>query len=112
MKSLPKKKVSEKTLQKKIIDFLESVGAVVVKVNNGAVYNPYRKSWIPPRRKGISDIIACFNGYFIAIEVKGTGSYPTKEQKEFIEQVKEKGGFGIVTRSLEDVQELIGTLSV
>lgn len=105
------KKVSEKTLQKKIIDYLESIGAVVVKVNNGAVYNPYRKSWIPPRRKGVSDILCCYKGYFIAIEVKGTGSYATKEQKEFIEQVKINGGFGITTRKFEEVVELIDTLS-
>jgi len=61
--------------------------------------------------KGTSDLIGftIVNGkaVFTALEVKLEGTYPTKEQKAFIEIVKASGGIAGIVRSWEDVEELI-----
>jgi hypothetical protein len=55
-------------------------------------------------RKGVSDIIGCYNGRFLAIEVKA-GSNLSAEQAIFLGELIQAGGIAIVARSLEDVIE-------
>lgn len=61
--------------------------------------------------KGCSDIIGQMSpskgGVFLAIEVKTDTGKATTEQLQFIEQVKRNGGIAGITRSLEDVIEII-----
>lgn len=45
---------------------------------------------------GTPDILACVNGYFIAIEVKGDGGKPSELQLEKIKQIRNAGGFAYV----------------
>lgn len=41
---------------------------------------------------------------FAAIEVKQPGSYPTKDQRHFLEFVQSKGGLAVVARSVADLE--------
>lgn len=56
---------------------------------------------------GISDILACINGRFVAIELKQPGNKATALQLYFIENVKAAGGLGGVCYSWEDVASLL-----
>lgn len=56
---------------------------------------------------GISDIIACVKGWFVAIELKADYHVPTAEQKMFIRQIEKVGGIGGVCYTLGEVKALI-----
>lgn len=54
---------------------------------------------------GVSDIIGCYNGRYLAIEVKRKGQNPTEKQQAFLDTVNAQGGLAFVARSVEDVME-------
>lgn len=83
----------EKKLQKKIIQLLQSKGAYVIKS-------------IVTHRAGVPDIIACYDGKFIAIEVKGNSDV-SPLQKFNIEKIKNAGGMAIVAYDISEVVDLI-----
>ena len=87
--------MKEQGYQKKITKFLEDNGAYVVKV-------------IAANRKGIPDILACYKGYFIGIEVKVPEKMgnTTKLQDYNIKKIREAGGYAFVasdTKVLEGI---------
>lgn len=47
-------------------------------------------------RSGVPDIIACYNGRFIAIEVKAGDNEPTALQQRELARIKERGGVALV----------------
>lgn len=47
-------------------------------------------------KSGIPDILACVNGYFVAIEVKAQGGTVKELQKYHLGKIRESGGFGYV----------------
>jgi hypothetical protein len=75
--------------------------------------------WIPfPRTRfgvaGVSDILGCFRGRFVAIEVKrpdAVGSYGvTKTQQAFLTRVAFSGGVCFVVRDEDSLASVISTL--
>lgn len=57
---------------------------------------------------GSSDLIGLSpDGRFLAVEVKTAKGRPTKEQTNFIEQVKRAGGIAGIARSPEQALEII-----
>jgi len=52
---------------------------------------------------GVPDIIGCFKGRFIGIEVKAPKGVVSSYQQNFIDRINEAGGIGIIARSLDDV---------
>jgi len=84
--------------------------------NEGALVSAMKKAlakelggrWIkihggPYQEKGLSDIIGCLDGRFIAIEVKMPGKEDTVTdmQQRFIDQVLESGGVALVSSNIE-----------
>lgn len=53
------------------------------------------------------DIICCYKGHFIAIEVKAVGKKATPRQLHFLNEVIEAGGYALETDNLGFVQQLI-----
>lgn len=97
------KLAKEKDIQKSIIDYLEYSGHLVVKINNVGIRKE-NGSFIPPRQRGISDLLVCKKGgQFVAIEVKVPGNEPTLYQKTFLADVKKRGGRAFVAYSLNDI---------
>ncbi len=113
-KDIKKRKIkvlaNEKDTQKAILDYLNTIGAVAIKIYNGGIFNPKNQRYFFPYQNqyGVSDIIACYKGKFIAIEVKSPGRKPTEFQLEFLERVKKSGGVAIWTDNIDDA---INTLS-
>lgn len=77
--------MTEKQFENKIKEFLKSHDIWFTKVWGGG----YQKAGIP-------DILACVNGRFVAIEVKGSNGKPTELQKYNIKKINESNGVGII----------------
>lgn len=67
------------------------------------------KAWQGPMSApGVSDIIGCYKGRFIAIELKAGKGKASDAQLEFIRRVNEAGGIGFVAYDLDTVIEKLG----
>ena len=70
----------EQDIQDKIMDYIKSIGGLPVKFNNIGIY----------AKAGVSDILACIRGRFVAIEVKKPGNKPSALQDNFINAINSK----------------------
>ena len=59
----------------------------------------------PMGAKGVSDILGCYKGRFLAIEVKTPGGRTSPEQERFLANVNDAGGIAFVAHSIYDVIE-------
>ena len=104
MNSLPprsgKTKQLEQDIQDKIMDYIKSIGGLPVKFNNIGIY----------AKAGVSDILACVKGRFIAIEVKRPGQKPSALQVNFINAINSIGGLAFWADNLEDVKDKLKEL--
>lgn len=75
----------EKNFENKIKKFLKENGCWFVK------YFANRNT-----RAGVPDLLACVNGYFVAIEVKAENGKPSELQLWNVEKIREAGGIAIV----------------
>ena len=84
----------ERTVQRKIIKWLEDQGHYVVKTINS-------------NKKGVPDLLVCLDGgRFCAIEVKRPGGKATQLQLYNLKQIKDLGGIAMVAESVDEVREL------
>lgn len=86
----------EGKVQKKIIEYLTNVGAEVVKVERA-------------NKRGVSDLLACYKGRFLAIEVKEPNKpdNASELQSVFLGRVKRAGGYSTLATSTEEVLILL-----
>ena len=90
-----KRKVSlESAFQAKVIDYLKSVGAYVIKIHVSAY-----------QLEGEPDIICCHKGKFYAFELK-QGSVLSALQEVKLELIRESGGVAMEIRSIDQLKEL------
>lgn len=88
----------ESALQAKIQKFIRSKGGWSVKYHGG-----------PHSIAGTPDLLICYRGLFIAIEVKLPGKEyrnPTVLQQEKIKQINAAGGISLVMVSVEQLEQL------
>lgn len=76
---------AEKRFESKVKKFIEDSGGWQVKF----FANNFTKSGIP-------DILACINGYFVAIEVKAQTGHPSELQLYHCKKIREAGGFACI----------------
>ena len=93
MKPMKKFKITEADITTRIRNYLMIRRIFHWKVWQGPMSQP----------KGVSDIIGCYKGRFLAIEVKKPGGKLTLMQAKFLAQVEDAGGIAFVARSLDDV---------
>ncbi len=88
--------MSEQKYQKKITGAIEYRGGYVVKV-------------IVASKSGVPDILACYKGHFIAIEVKTptTMNNTSKLQDFNLKKVNDAGGYAIVAWNANVIDELL-----
>lgn len=86
----------EQDYQKKIVKTLESKGAYVVKV-------------ITASKKGVPDVIACYRGVFLAVEVKTpmTMNNVSPLQQYNLKEINDCGGYAVVAWSDLAVLEVL-----
>jgi len=88
--------MTEQAIQKKMIKYLESVDAYVVKI-------------VSASKSGVPDILCCYDSRFIGIEVKRPESKNnvSKLQEYNLKQIELSGGVQMVAWEVEQVKELI-----
>lgn len=88
--------MKEGVLQTKIKEYLIGKGAYVETIWGGGF-----------QAAGIPDLIGCYKGHFIGVEVKVGKGKPSPIQEVKIRQINNAGGYGIVTWDLETVEKMI-----
>lgn len=76
---------AEKIFENKIKKFIEDEGGWQVKFFANRM-----------TKKGIPDVLACINGYFVAIEVKAQNGEPSELQIYHCEKIRKAGGFAFI----------------
>ena len=76
----------EKVFENKLKKYLKSKGAWVLKYWGGSVYT----------QAGVPDLLVCYNGKFIGIEIKAETGHASELQLNTIEQIKKAGGIAFV----------------
>ena len=90
--------MKESQFSRQVVKYLTEKGALV-NVNTANIYD----------RVGRSDIECCYKGYWISLELK-VGNYTAdKLQINYLQKVREAGGFGLILR--DTIQELMVLLS-
>lgn len=89
--------MKESVFSKKVVDYLKAKGALV-NVNTASIYD----------RVGRSDVEACYEGHYIALELK-TGNYaPDPLQIRYLQEVRNARGYGLLLRdTLDDLEDLL-----
>ena len=88
--------MTEQTIQKKIIKWLEGEGYYVVKV-------------VSANKSGVPDLLVCVDGIFVGIEVKKpeTKNNVSKLQKYHLDLIQKSGGKSTVAWDLDMVKAFI-----
>lgn len=86
----------EKNIENKIKNYLKSKGAYYFK-HHGNQFS----------QVGVPDIIACYKGRFIGIEVKNETGRTSPLQDINLQMINQTGGYGIVARSVDNVKVIL-----
>ena len=89
------KPLSEKQLQRQIIQYLSTLPNVwVVKT-------------IVTNMRGCPDLLCCINGKFVGMEVKQESGRPTPLQLAQMQMIWKAGGLAYVVKSLDEVRNIV-----
>lgn len=101
---------SEADVLKSVISYLETRGAVVIRVNSGmqVLTDEHGKRRVfKGAAAGTSDIIAIWRGVPLAVECKYGKNTTTPLQNAFLERWEAAGGVGIVAYGIDDVERAL-----
>lgn len=91
----------ETTIVKKILAYLRARGAFAEKIHGEA------------HQSALLDIIACYYGRFIHLEVKrASGIGPTARQAYVIKQVQASGGIAATVSSVDEVARILHQIDI
>ena len=60
--------------------------------------------------RGLPDLIGCYRGYFVAMEVKKPGGHATDLQAFTMQRIRTAGGYAAVIHSVEEALDFLGTV--
>ena len=83
------KLISETVFKKRVLKDLESLDQIYI-------LKTQERS-----RRGVPDILACFKGWFFAIELKRDGLKADALQEHTLERIRQAEGFAICTTPIE-----------
>lgn len=84
--------VRESRIVERIMSYLRARGAFAEKLHGGML-----------QTTGLPDVVACYRGKFLAIEVKRPGGRATPMQEHILREIRKAGGFAAVATSVQDV---------
>ena len=87
----------ESAIQAKIVKYLQQNGAYVARV-------------ISAGKAGTADLLVCYRGHFVAVEVKTPKGRVAPLQEYHQGLVRKAGGVSIIARSVDDVNFLLESL--
>lgn len=91
------------SLTRQILSFLLSVSppAFAWRANTLGVYDPRRGLFRTAPKKGVSDILGCWRGILLAIEIKTGSDRLSPEQEGFLKNIIHSGGIAFVARDFD-----------
>ena len=89
-------------LTQQILNFLFKEGAFAWRQNTTGIWDPRRGIRRASMKKGVSDILGCYKGRMLAIELKIGSDTLSPEQEGFLASVAHAGGIAFTTGSCED----------
>lgn len=87
----------EKNIENKIKEYLKTVEGLFYFKEHGGMYGT----------AGIPDLIICYKGRFIGLEVKATNGKATPLQDATIRKINSAGGIALVVKSVDDAKLII-----
>lgn len=90
----------ESNITKSILKYLRSLDKCFAWKVHGGMYGT----------AGIPDVICCYQGQFLAFEVKVPGNKPTAIQQAMIEKINNAKGKAYIVYSVKDVRGIISQL--
>ena len=84
----------EAVLLKNVKELLDLLGALIVRESAAT-------------KRGVSDLIVCYRGRFVALETKDDTGVPSPLQNQFIKRVREAGGKAAVIRTVKQAFDLL-----
>lgn len=104
--------MKETDLQKQIVQWINLSGGYAWRMNVGSfplMGKNGKQRWFRAGVKGMADILGVWEGRMLACEVKVGRNKPTPQQKDFLEEIHNRGGIAFVAYSLDDtINELKG----
>jgi hypothetical protein len=79
---------------------LEARGAFVVKIHGS-----------PLQVAGLPDLMGCYRGYFIGLEVKRPGGEATKLQEFMLSRIARAGGVARTIHSVEEAEAVLNSIT-
>lgn len=90
--------MKEAQFSKLVTKYLQEKGALVTNIAGGSNY----------QRAGVSDLLVCYKGHFIALELKVGNYQPDPLQLRYLLYVRNSGGIGIVLRdTIEELETIL-----
>jgi len=86
----------EKNIENKIKQYLTNLGAYYFK-HHGGMYS----------QVGVPDIIVCYKGRFVGIEVKNETGKLSPLQERNLMRIADNGGIALTVRTLNEVKEVL-----
>lgn len=87
----------EKLIENKIKEYLKTIKGLFFWKEHGGMYGT----------GGVPDIICCYKGKFIGLEVKAPDGKLTPLQEATIGKINKAGGIALVVRSVDDAKKII-----
>jgi len=88
--------MSETRLVKQILKVLREQGGWWIKTHGGLFQS-----------SGLPDLLGCYRGRFIGIEIKVLGKKPTKIQENIIQKIIKAGGIAGVATSVDEALDVV-----
>ena len=108
-----KPKTPEGAIKKAIKDYLSTVKKCEVfpYASNGMWDAQRRIFRTSAGRVGTPDLLLCYRGRFLGLEIKTGQGRLSQPQRECIRAIDESGGRAVVVRSVQDVIDFLSSLS-
>ena len=88
-------------LTNQIIGFIHRAGGYAWRANSVGIYDAKKGVHRAGAKKGVSDVLACYRGVLVAIEVKIGKDRLRPEQEGFIANVRHVGGRAFVAKDFQ-----------
>lgn len=86
---------------------LSRAGALVQRNNSGLLLGANGRR-VRAAMPGAADLIACIQGYFVAVECKTASGRQSSAQRRYECAVQRAGGIYLLARGAEDVRHVLG----
>lgn len=89
-------------LTNQIIDFIYRAGGYAWRASSVGIYDTSRATFRTSPKKGVSDVLGCYKGRLIAVEIKIGSDHLRPEQQGFMECVNHAGGAATVVKTFDE----------